>query len=110
MSSYMRILISWIRRVDGEGGKLATVSNLDKFQSEMVARRFEGQNMFLHAKQFGSVASRRPFWSALFKTGGPHSSLEFGDRTLADIFSTFRALLKVCQRTPPTSEKVLLTK
>ena len=92
----------------GQGDQLATASNLDIFQSEMAARRFEGQNMLLNAKQFGSTASRRRFWSALFKTGGPHSSLEFGDRTLADIFSTFRALLKVCQRTPPTLEKVLL--
>ena len=92
----------------GQGDQPATASNLDIFQSEMVARRFEGQNMLLNAKQFGSTASRRRFWSALFKTGGPHSSLEFGDRTLADIFSTFRALLKVCQRTPPTLEKVLL--
>ena len=44
----------------------------------------------------------------LFKTGVPHSSLEFGDRTLAAISKTFRGLLKVCQRTPPTLATVLL--
>ena len=47
------------------------MSNLDIFQSEMAARRFEGQNMILNAKQFGAVASRRRFWSVLFNTGAP---------------------------------------
>ncbi|MFM7987582.1 MAG: hypothetical protein ACKPKO_50535, partial [Candidatus Fonsibacter sp.] len=90
----------------GEGEKLGTVSNLDIFQSEMVARRSEGQNMLLNAKQFGSAASRRRFWSVLFRTSGPHSSSEFVDRSLAYMFSDcFRALLKVCQRTQPTLAK-----
>lgn len=90
------------------GNQTGGVSNLDIFQSEMSARRFEGQNMVLNAKQFGSAASRRRFWSVLFKTGDPRSFLEFGDRTLAAVFKTFRGLLKVCQRTPPSLETVLL--
>ena len=85
-----------------------TTSSIDIFQLEMAARRFEGQNMVLNAKQFGSAASRRRFWSVLFKTGDPRSFLEFGDRTLAAVFKTFRGLLKVCQRTPPSLETVLL--
>ena len=51
----------------GEEERPGAMSNLDIFQSEMVARRFEGQNMILNAKQFGAVASRRRFWSVLFK-------------------------------------------
>eukprot|EP00974_Lingulodinium_polyedra_P019843 1918351-Lingulodinium_polyedra.AAC.1 len=42
-----------------EQAEPGAMSNLDIFQSEMVARRFEGQNMILNAKQFGAIASRR---------------------------------------------------
>jgi len=57
----------------GEEEKPGAMSNLDIFQSELAARRFEGQNMLLNAKQFGAAAGRRRFWSVLFKTGAPHT-------------------------------------
>ena len=54
-----------------EEEKPGVVSNIGIFQSEMAARRFEGQNMLLNAKQFGAAASRRRSWSVLIKTGAP---------------------------------------
>ena len=93
----MRILIIWNHQAEGrpqsaQGNQEASASNLDIFQSEMPARRFEGHNMILNAKQFGSAASRRRFWSVLVNTGEPNSSVGFRDRTLPAVGNTFRGL------------------
>ena len=76
------------------GNQTGGVSNLDIFQSEMSARRFEGQNMILNAKQFGSAASRRRFWSVLFKTGDPRSFLEFGGPGIGSRFQNIPGAVK----------------
>ena len=80
---------------------LQDVSNLGIFNDKFSERGFEGQNMVLESMQFGTSARRRRFWSLQVRTTGSLGCIEFaGERSVTDIFKTFRGLLGLCQRRP----------
>ena len=65
--------------------------------------------MVLESLQFGTSARRRRFWSVQVRTNGSLGCIEFaGERSVTDIFKTFRGLLKLCQRRPCGVEALLL--
>ena len=88
---------------------LKDVSNLEVFKNQFSMRGFEGQNMVLESLQFGTSARRRRFWSVQVRTKGSLGCIEFaGERSVADIWKTFRGLLSLCQRRPCGVEALLL--
>lgn len=88
---------------------LQDVSNLGIFNDQFSMRGFEGQNMVLESLQFGTSARRRRFWSVQVRTKGSLGCIEFaGERSVADIWTTFRGLLSLCQRRPCGVEALLL--
>ena len=59
--------------------------------------------------RFGTSARRRRFWSLQVRTTGSLGCIEFaGERSVTDIFKTFRGLLGICQRRPCGVEALLL--
>ena len=65
--------------------------------------------MVLESLQFGTSARRRRFWSVQVRTNGLLGCIEFaGERSVTDIFKTFRGLLSLCQRRPCGVEALLL--
>ena len=92
-----------------EESKCKYVSNLEIFKVKFSMRGFEGQNMVLESMQFGTSARRRRFWSVQVRTMGSLGCIEFaGERSVTDIWKTFRGLLSLCQRRPCGVEALLL--
>ena len=72
-------------------------SNNDIFQREMSNRGYEWQSVMVDSHQFGLPCHRRRLYYFLIRaTGNPLISLE--DRSLKQVFATFRALLSGCLR------------
>ena len=65
--------------------------------------------MVLDSLKFGTSARRRRFWSVQVRTNGSLGCIEFaGERSVTDIFKTFRGLLGLCQRRPCGVRPLLL--
>ena len=94
---------------DGGSDSVQEVSNIEIFKAQFSSRGFEGQNMILDSWRFGTSARRRRFWSMQVRTHGPLGCIQFaGERSITDIFKTFRGLLALCQRRPCGAQHLLL--
>ena len=92
-----------------EGSASEEVSNLEMLKAQFSSRGFEGQNMVLDSWKFGTSARRRRFWSMQVRTHGTLGCKQFaGQRTVTDIFKTFRGVVALCQRRPCGAERLLL--
>lgn len=83
------------------------ISNQDLVLSEFASRGYEAQPMMLESHFFGLPQSRRRFYVAGVLTRA-NPAIDFSQRSIEVIFSTFRSFLKVCQRKPPCASKLLL--
>ena len=82
-------------------------SNVDIFTAEITSRNMEGQSFVLNSCFFGVPANRRRFWAVFLKSGGSRL-FDFRRRPLTDVFRTLRLLVQVCQRLPPSADRLLL--
>ncbi len=83
-------------------------SNLDIVFSEMAARGFEAQRFMVDAPEFGLPARRRRLYFAFARTAD-NDIFDFSRRGVTATFQTLRALVALCQRSPPCVSEVLLS-
>ena len=82
-------------------------TNSEIFTAEVTSRNMEGQSFVLNSSLFGVPQSRRRFW-AVFVRCVRSRIFDFGQRSLTDVFCTLRLLVQVCQRLPPSADRLLL--
>ena len=87
---------------------------VNMFCAEMSSRGFEGQRLILDDSCFGLPHLRKKLYGVFVKTTnglGPGilgPTADFRRRSVADLFTSLKLLVKMCQRFPPDVEDVLL--
>ena len=82
-------------------------TNSEIFTAEVTSRNMEGQSFVLNSRMFGVPQNRRRFW-AVFVRSYASRIFDFRRRSLGDVFRTLRLLVQVCQRLPPSADRLLL--